>query len=216
MGRTLSDSQRWMRDGFAMFVRVAKRFDDAMLDKPSLLPDWTRRHVVSHVAANADALGNLVEWAATGVPTPMYASPEERLAGIQRGAGLSNAVLISWLEASGERLLASTTELSDPQWETEIITAQGRHVPATEIPWMRSREVWVHAVDLDGGTDFGDLPDDFLLALRDDVEAKRGGLPDLASSEPVPAVLAYLTGRPSNSTVRLKDGKPAPPLPPWL
>ncbi len=63
--------------------------DDDDFVRPTALPGWTRRHLVAHVAANADALGNLVRWAATGRRTPMYATPEERAAGIEQGARMS-------------------------------------------------------------------------------------------------------------------------------
>jgi maleylpyruvate isomerase len=55
-------------------------------------------------------------------------------------------------------------------------------VPATELPWMRAREVAVHAVDLGAGLAFADLPDGFCRALVDDIarwRATRGGGPAL-------------------------------------
>jgi maleylpyruvate isomerase len=88
MARTFEDAREWMSRGFELFSGAALRLGEAEMNEPSLLPGWTRRHVVSHVAANADALSNLVHWAATGEPTPMYASPDERAAGIERGLGL--------------------------------------------------------------------------------------------------------------------------------
>ena len=76
---SLADARRWQRDGTKPLLEAAERGE---LGAASALPGWTRRHVVAHVAANADALGNLVHWAATGEPTPMYASPSARAAGI--------------------------------------------------------------------------------------------------------------------------------------
>ena len=43
---------------------------DADPSAPSLLPGWTRGHVLTHVARNADSLVNLLTWARTGVVTP--------------------------------------------------------------------------------------------------------------------------------------------------
>src|SRR5256885_15091039 len=59
--------------------------------EPSLLPGWTRGHVLTHVARNGDGLGNLLRWARTGTETPMYASREARRADIEAGAGRSAA-----------------------------------------------------------------------------------------------------------------------------
>ena len=51
----------------------------------------TRAHVLTHVARNADAMANLIQWARTGTPTPAYASREQRDADIAAGAKRSPA-----------------------------------------------------------------------------------------------------------------------------
>ncbi|MFF2065530.1 hypothetical protein ACFVWZ_27615 [Streptomyces sp. NPDC058200] len=49
---------------------------------------------VGHLAMRLpDALGNLVHWAATGEPAPMYVSPEGRSTGIEQGSRLPAAEL---------------------------------------------------------------------------------------------------------------------------
>lgn len=194
-------SRRWTTEGTKLFLDVVS------YDGESGLPGWSRRHLAAHVAANADALGNLVHWAATGEPTPMYASPEERAAGIERGRQLPEAELDAWLRDSAARLDTAMDDLTDDQWAAEVVTAQGRTVPATTIPWLRAREVCVHAVDLDLGVTFADLPDDFLEALCADVVAKRGGVPHVDGALAERA--AWLTGRPHALTG-------APELGAWL
>ena len=62
-------------------------------------------------------------------------------------------------------------DLPPAAWNAEVRTAQGRTVPASETAWMRAREVWVHAVDLDNGASFADFPPDFLDALLSDIAA---------------------------------------------
>ena len=71
-----------VRRGAAYYDGLLDGLPDAAFAEPSALPDWTRGHVVAHVALNALALTRLVHWAATGVETPMYASPEARNADI--------------------------------------------------------------------------------------------------------------------------------------
>ncbi len=83
--RTLTDARAWARTGTELLLDAVAGLDEAGFSAPSALPDWTRKHLVAHVAANADALGNLVHWAATGEKKPMYASAEERAAGIAKG-----------------------------------------------------------------------------------------------------------------------------------
>ncbi|MFF9494413.1 maleylpyruvate isomerase N-terminal domain-containing protein [Streptomyces flaveolus] len=206
--RTFTDARAWARIGTELLLDAVADLDEAAFQAPSALPDWTRKHLVAHVAANADALCNLVHWAATGEPTPMYASAEERAAGIAKGPALSADELRSWLTDSAHKLTAGLDRLTDEQWHREVVTAQGRTVPATELPWMRAREVCVHAADLGTGVvTFADLPKGFLTALVAEISAKRelNELPD----GPLPEVAAWLAGR-SHS---LAD---APELGPWL
>lgn len=201
MSRTLGDALRWTEEGTKLFL------DAVAYDGASLLPGWSRAHLAAHVAGNAQALGNLTRWAITGIRTPMYSSPEARAAGIERGLAMSPGELDAWLRRSAATLASSLRRMSPEHWTSEVVTAQGRTVPATEIPWLRAREVCVHAVDLDLGIGFADLPDDFLEALCLDVVTKRGAVPDVDGSLPERA--AWLTGRPH----RLVG---APALEPWL
>jgi maleylpyruvate isomerase len=168
----LSDFRGWAAYGTNL---VLANLDEAALAAPSGLPGWSRRHLLAHLGANADALGNLVHWAATGEPTPMYASSAERAAGVERGARLPAAELTAWLHGSAEALSAAMDGLSDEQWQALVVTAQGRTVPRIEVPWLRARETCVHAVDLALGVTFADLSEDFLRALCADVTAKRRG-----------------------------------------
>lgn len=233
--RSFADARGWMRHGTALFIGLTDLGESALAE-PSALTGWTRKHVLAHVAANADALGNLVRWAATGEPTPMYASPEERAAGIEHGNRLPARDLTAWLHRSADALEEAMTRLSDEQWQAPVLTAQGRTVPATEVPWIRSREVYLHAVDLATGVSFAGLPAGFLAALCDDVIRKRsmergpalvleaadiGGQWRLAGhgeavavAGPLAEITAYLTGRANNLTTT--GGETAPALPPWL
>ncbi len=235
MPRSLADARDWMRHGTTLFTSRTDLGEGALAE-PSALPGWTRKHVVAHVAANADALGNLIHWAATGEPAPMYASPADRAVGIERGRRLPARDLTAWLRRSADTLEEAMTRLSEDRWQAPVLTAQGRTVPATEVPWMRSREVYVHAVDLATGLSFAGLPDGFLTALCDDVASKRSKGPGpalvLAATDtgrqwnlpgtgeavtltgPLAEITAYLTGRANRLTAA--GGQAAPVLPPWL
>ncbi|MGV9292918.1 maleylpyruvate isomerase family mycothiol-dependent enzyme [Amycolatopsis sp. NPDC003676] len=196
------DSRKWVAFGTELFLTHATD-----LSGPSALPGWTRKHLAAHVAANADALGNLVHWARTGERTPMYTSPEQRNADIEAGSQRSEAQLTSWLQGSARSFASGMASLTPEQWQTEVVTAQGRTVPASEIPWLRAREVCVHAVDLGTGLTFADLPEAFLSALVAEIQAKRGL--DTVPDGPLPDVAAYLAGRPHSLTG-------VPDLGPWL
>lgn len=170
---TWEQALRWTEEGTELFDRALQRVTDPHLDGPTLLPHWSCRHLIAHVAANADALGNLVHWAATGEERPMYVSAEQRNADIESGSAKDLADLRSWVVSSAGRLRDGLAGLNDQQWQHRVRTAQGREVPATEIPWMRAREVMVHSVDLDVDILFDDLPVEFLAALVLDIVGKR-------------------------------------------
>jgi maleylpyruvate isomerase len=207
MARSTDAARSWAEDGDKLVHEALAGLDETAFHAPSGLPGWTRRHLAAHLAANADAVANLVHWAATGERTPMYSSPEQRSADIEKGRTHTDVDLRHWFDVSAARLSEAMGALTPEQWSTEVVTAQGRTVPATETPWMRAREVMVHAVDLRTGTTFADLPPDFLEALVDDVIAKRGHVPEIHA--PLDQRAAWLTGRPHDLT-------DAPTLSPWL
>lgn len=230
--RTPADAERWMRQGTVIFADALAGLDDVTLLSPAALDGWTGRHLVAHLAANAEALSRLVQWAATGWVTPMYASPAQREADIEAGATRAAPELRTWFESSAARLADGYGSLSAEQRASQVRTAQGRLVPAAEIAWLRSREVMVHAIDLGTGLTFADLPRDFLTALVEDIVAKRsagGGTALLLVCDDVPGrwtiagdgepirvvgplaeIAAYLAGRPS------AIAGTAPLLPRWL
>ena len=238
MSRSHVDALRWVRAGNTLARDAMAGLTEEALVAASGLPGWSRKHLVAHLAANADALGNLVRWAATGVPSPMYASPGQRAADIEAGARRPGEELVEWFDRSAAALDAAIDALTDDQWHAEVVTAQGRAVPATDIPWLRAREVMVHAVDLRTGLAFADLPADFLVSLVYDIVAKRsaaangpalmvaptddgsrwvvdGTGPTTTVTGTLACLTAYLAGR-SADGVSVAGENPVPQLPAWL
>ncbi|MFD6857528.1 maleylpyruvate isomerase family mycothiol-dependent enzyme [Rhodococcus sp. NPDC060090] len=165
----LSERLLIARHGTAYLSQRLAELTDDELDGPTLLEGWTRRHLVAHVGYNAAALCRLMDWAATGVETPMYASTEQRGQEIAEGSTLSPAALRNLFAHTVARLDEKWRNLPEAAWQAEVRTAQGRLVPAEETAWMRTREVWIHAVDLDNGGRFGDFPQVVLESLLDDI-----------------------------------------------
>jgi maleylpyruvate isomerase len=157
------------RRGTAFFARKLNELTDDELDGPSLLPGWNRRHVTAHIGYNARAIARLIEWAGTGVETPMYASTDVRDKEISFGATLSPIALRNLFDHSAVHLNVEWRDLPEQAWQHQVKTAQGREVPASETVWMRTREVWTHAVDLDNGASFADIPATVLERLLGDI-----------------------------------------------
>ncbi len=231
-----STYRSWMDTGTALFTRSVERLPDADLDAATSLPGWSRRHVIAHVGLNAEALRRLVRWASTGEPTPRYTSAGQRVRDIEDAVTWSAHRLRSFAESTASQLAADLDRLPQARWNAEVVTAQGRTVAATEIPWMRTREVAVHAVDLAAGVDFEDLPEELCIALVTDIARLRSarardpalrlrsgphtwsvtgdGTPTRISGSPG-ALARWLTGRGTAGLI-IDDGPAVPALTPWL
>jgi maleylpyruvate isomerase len=158
-----------VRLGTSFFRRALDQVSDDDLDGPSLLPSWDRRHLVAHVGYNARAVARLVDWAATGVETPMYSSTRARSEEIELGATLNPEALRNLCEHAAVDLDVRWRDLPADRWQARVVTAQGRDVPAAETVWMRTREVWLHAVDLASGERIDEVPRLVLLRLLGDI-----------------------------------------------
>lgn len=220
-----------LRQGTDHLLALATPLGDD-LGGPSGLSGWSRAHLIGHVARNAEALTRLATWARTGVETPMYPNPQARAAEIEESASRPADVLHADLATSAEVLDAALADLTAEQWRAQVRSALGRAIPAAEVPWMRIREVWLHAVDLGTGGSFDDIPDDVVDLLLDDVVGMLGG------REGCPAVALHATDRDTGWRLGSPDGRPVevtgtaadlaawltgraapvgrPPLPRWL
>ncbi|CAG7633558.1 maleylpyruvate isomerase family mycothiol-dependent enzyme [Actinacidiphila bryophytorum] len=218
---------------------TAAKLSAEELAGPSLLPGWSRGHVLSHIARNADALVNLLTWAGTGEETPMYADEATRDRDIETGAGRPPAEQLADLRQSADRFADAVAALPPAAWATQVAMRSGRVVAAAEIPWRRLIEVRLHHVDLDAGHSPDDLPADFAdrelawvvdgltahegvaaVRLRDTGTGSSWDLgaaeePELTVSGPARALLAWVSGRSSGGGLDVSPaGAVLPVLPP--
>ncbi|HEY5032696.1 MAG TPA: maleylpyruvate isomerase family mycothiol-dependent enzyme [Actinomycetes bacterium] len=142
--------------------------DDGRSRAPSRLPGWSRGHLVTHLARNADGMRNLVAWASTGVVTPMYASIESRAAGIDAGSGRPAAELVPDLAEAASRL-ASTLAAMPAAAEDAVVEIGPSRTPTrgAELALLRLREVEIHHVDLDLGYEPADWSEGFVVRTLD-------------------------------------------------
>jgi maleylpyruvate isomerase len=164
----------WMRDGSALLNERLADLSEQAIAGPSLLPGWSRAHVLTHLARNANALVNLTVWARTGVVTPMYVDSTRRDTDIERGARRPAGEVLADIRKADTGLLDAADALPIAAWNAEVRSALGRTIRASEIPWMRTRELWVHLIDLNLGDDFGLLSEDLIDALLADASAGVG------------------------------------------
>jgi maleylpyruvate isomerase len=227
----LDSTLPWMREGTAALQAVVETLTDKDFEDPSGLPGWTRAHVVGHVARNAEALTRLASWARTGVESPMYADGNQRAVEIELSAARPASSLRLELAQTAQALEEALAALTEQQWQAQVRSALGRAIPAVEVPWMRNREVWLHAVDLSAGATVADLPDGVLDLLLDDVTTALSAKPGCPSLELAPLDRSRTwplgPGEPAQSiaapaadlvgwlTGRLSDPR-RPELPRWL
>lgn len=169
MTRDLNAVRDWMRTGTDQVCRLAEDLPDDAFARPSALPGWTRAHVIGHLARNAEALGRLCAWAASGVETPMYSSLEQRDADIEASTRLAPSALRAQLTSTAAELEQALDGLDAAGWAAPVRSALGREISGIEVPWMRVREVWFHAVDLEAGVAIADFPPALVDALLTDV-----------------------------------------------
>jgi maleylpyruvate isomerase len=238
MTRKLVDALAWAGDGAAHLRGLMTRMGDDAFRAPSALPGWSRAHVLTHIARNADGMINLLTWARTGVPTPAYASADARNADIDAGATRTPAEIRDDVVASSDRLAQVVRAMPERAWSAHVRNVQGREMPATDIAWIRAREMWIHAVDLDVGASFADFPPPMLAELVTDVAATIGAKPDCPPlrlratdqehtwtlgdgsgdevSGPAAGLAGWLLGRSRGRELRTTGGTPPPKLPRWL
>ena len=201
----------------------------------SLLPGWTRAHVVAHLALNAEGVTRVIR-ALVGdepsdEPPTMYDSDERR----------DSDILDLGERDPGEirdRLLGGTTVLHDafaavPEdgWGGRVErTPGGRSLPVSALPSMRVREIEIHHVDLGADYTTAGWPEPFSVLLLDamtkrlrpddpfevkPLDSERTWVVGRTDSEyPVPIVTGpaadlgwWLTGRPAPETLSCSRGE---------
>ncbi|CAI9415083.1 maleylpyruvate isomerase family mycothiol-dependent enzyme [Nocardioides sp. T2.26MG-1] len=161
-----------LHDLLAEATRRLIRTTDGLADDdyaaPSALPDWTRGHVLAHLALNAEGLAAALAGIVEGNRTPMYASQEARDADIEVLAGQEPAAIRTRLLGACTDLADAIAAVPDDAWDSSIErTPGGRTFPASAVPGMRLREVEIHHADLAAGYDRTAWPPAFTVLLLD-------------------------------------------------
>jgi len=131
--------------------RVLERHLDGLTDDDvraaSLLPGWTRAHVLAHVRNNAEAFRRIAEYAERGEQVDMYDGGQAgRDAAIEAGARSDAATLTSEVGKANAALEATWAGLDDAAWRQ---LTRFRQAPLAMTLHGRWRETLIHLVDLD-------------------------------------------------------------------
>lgn len=136
---------------------------DADLSAPSLLPGWSRAHVLAHLAANAESFVRIVAAAGRGETVVQYeGGAEGRAAGIEAGARMPAPALLDWVRTSASALESALDAAPDGAWRGEGTSVAGARIPVADVPFRRWREVEVHHADLGLAHGWADWPARFV------------------------------------------------------
>ncbi|WP_037668602.1 maleylpyruvate isomerase family mycothiol-dependent enzyme [Streptomyces griseus] len=217
-----------VRDATERLLTAVAKLDNASVAEPSRLPDWSRGHVLAHLARNADALVNVL------AGRPMYASAEARTDDIERDAPRPLEIQLTDLRESAGRFQEAGAEPAD--WSRTVTLRNGVTDSASRVPFRRWVEVELHHVDLRLGYELEDLPTEFTEREIDFLAKRFSGHPDVPpthltdgtrawhtgrnAGEPAVTVtgtraelLGWLSGRRAGAALTV-DGGPLPALPP--
>ena len=176
---------------------------DHQVAGPSLLPDWTVGHVITHIARNADGVRLMLEGALRGEVASQYpGGVEQRAADIAAGAVRGAAGVMADVRASNQRLEAAFDAMTDEAWLGEGRSVVGM-VPVAELPFRRWRETVVHHADLGLQYTWRDWPAEYVrLELRTQTMLWNSrqsmgltGLPTAAQAVDEHRRVAWLMGR---------------------
>jgi maleylpyruvate isomerase len=180
-------------------LRAIDGLTDEQARRPSLLPDWTVAHVLTHLARNADSVVRRLDGAARGVIVDQYpGGAAGRADEIETGADRPAAELVADVAATCAAVEVACDTVPPDAWANLTRGVGGEEVPAHAVVFSRWREVEIHHADLGLGHSPADWPADLVDAW-------------------LPGVLRSLPGRTDpNALLAWGLGRgPAPGLAPW-
>ena len=226
-----------LADQMALLLATVESMSAADLAAPSALPDWTRGHVLAHIAGNAEGLGRRARSVGDDVPRAMYESPETRGSDIDWRARRSVAQHREALAATHADFAFDVAGIPAERADEEMEVRLTLRVKVGDLPLLRLQEVSIHHSDLGmPGYDWSHWPPELVawalprvpasFAARDDfpvgwVEADGVRFvvgPDATTgvSGSATEILAWLIGRAPGDGLEPVGVSSVPAPPAWL
>ena len=200
---------------------AARVITEPDMRSPSLLPGWSRAHVIAHLAGGADAMRNLLGGVRADRDRPgqdrpgrdrpgrdraAYASAAARDAAIESGAARTTAELTTWLADSAMAFRTVTRRLPDDCWQVPVQMLDSAPFPAGELLVRRLVEVELHHCDLGIGYGAAQWPAAFgAMELAEPMRSQREER--LSYEQPVISARAKSAARP---VPPYRPGQPMP------
>jgi maleylpyruvate isomerase len=180
---------------------------DPHVQRPSLLRGWSRGHVLTHLARNAEGGTRLLGWALTGVPSYEYRSVHARAAAIEAGASRPSGALVEDVTTTAEEFGRAAGLLPAEAWLNTVTWTTGQQTTADAIVRARWTEVLIHHVDLGSGYDENRWPPSFVEVMLPrvvDSLNRQGKAPVSAILEVTDSDRELLLGTEAGPLVRLR------------
>lgn len=143
----------------------ASRLTDEDCRASSLLPGWTRGHVLTHWARNADGQSRMLLAAMRGAVATQYPGGDaQRDADIEVGAAWPARQILDDARAAVERIESVWRRMPPHAWPQPTQARAGLR-PAWMSVWARWRETEIHHVDLSVGYGHSAWPQEFVELL---------------------------------------------------
>lgn len=198
-----ADLRAGVQDATDRLVRSVDRLcaDPEALAAPSLLPGWSRAHVVAHLALNAEGLARVLEGLQSGEPATMYDSPEARDKDIEELATAGGTTLRDRIFGASTRFDEALAHLTDDHLDADVErTPGGPRFAVTSIPGARRTEVEVHHADLDVGYGPRDWPREFSALVLERFHTRAGHATTAFRAAPDDIVRTWEFGEPGDDT----------------
>ncbi len=124
-----------LNDATAALVTDLAGLTDAQVGEPSLLPGWSRGHVLTHLARNPEGGTKLLTWARSGVPSYEYRSVAARAQAIEDRAGRPASELSEDVQRTADELAEAAAAMPPDAWPHEITWTTGQQTPAATFTW---------------------------------------------------------------------------------
>jgi len=137
--------------------------DDEWCRADSALPGWTRGHVLTHLARNAESFIRLLEFASRGEVAEQYPGGKSaRDAAIEEGASRTAHEIVDDLRKMIYGLEGAWNSTTAEAWQGVGILSSGARISVREVVFRRWREVEVHHADLLASVSFADWSSDYV------------------------------------------------------
>lgn len=185
MNSVQKELQEQISQATGLLLTTLSGFTDDDARAASLLPGWTRGHLLTHIARSADALRSLLQGAQSGIPASGYLSQEARDSDIEAGANRTMTELLEDVVRTDDDFWSQAAELSEQAWQEPVRVLDYQPFPASQVLLRRLVEIELHHVDLGAGYQAADWPTEFAqLDLPEPMRSQRASRSSAGTDTP--------------------------------